>query len=222
MSYLKVMHLLVAVIAANYCVECRSASRLKNNHTPAVGDNTDSQPDLKGKDPNQMQEWVMSKLGATEDRLNRKIHDIHGKIRRVNRTVDIAHLEGVYYYVSEELVLSEERDAARDSTVKSLESTITEQRKEIHHLKKRLGHLEETLINLTKRLDTGSHFSTAATTATPTEKSSASTSHVLGEILGSSPPPAIDKNTVASTLKPLPRGKYKILVFAISYFLALI
>ena len=195
------------ILVSFYCVQLKHVSKQRANATPAREDNPGI-PDVPGNSK-QIQEWVMSTLGATEQRLNRKIHDINGKIRKVNKTIDIEHLEGVYYFVSEELVLSEERDAVRDSKVKNLENTISVQRKEIHHLKKRLGHLEETLINLTKRLDAGSQFTAVTTSAASTPESSSLTSKLAGAIMASSPAPAIDKNRQTTTGKPLPRGEYK-------------
>ena len=98
----------------------------------------------------QLESKLNTRVTAVEHKLSWKIND---KIRKVNQTVEIAHLEHLLQVVNEELSISLDQGDRQRAEIASLLETINAQNSELTVVHNKLQHLEDIVLNLTNRIE---------------------------------------------------------------------
>ena len=98
----------------------------------------------------ELESKLNSKVSAIEDKLSWKIND---RIRKINHTVEIAHLENLFHLVNNELSLSLENEENQRLTIENLKRVITAQDSQLSSLNQKLERLEDIVVNLTQHIE---------------------------------------------------------------------
>ena len=121
---------------------------------------------------------IKSSLSELESKLNTKVHaiehklswKINDKIRRVNQTVEIAHLEHVLHRVHEELADSVAQGQGQKAEISNLQEVITAQNSELTVVRTKLQALEDIVLNLTSRIELSAPTAAAAAESNEDER----------------------------------------------------